>query len=330
MQGQVSWACPCSPFWLSGKEHEIRRYIVHRLFLSILSLLGATFIAFTIMRLAPGDPVLMMAGEFNVSEQARQNIKKRYGLDKPFLVQYLIFVRNATHGDLGTSYHFIGTPVTEILAKGIPVSLRFQSLTMAVAIMIAIPLGIIAALKHNTWIDTATMFFAVGGISLPSFAVATFLIVGLAVKLGWFPAAGLDTPIHYVLPTIALATRPCALLARMLRASMLEVIRQDYIATARSKGLSEVVVVIRHALKNAILPVLTIIGIMVGRILSGSFLVETIFNIPGLGRIGVTAVLQRDYPVVVGTSLLLCSFFLLVTFIVDVLYAYVDPRIKAT
>lgn len=308
----------------------MRRYVVQRLLFALLTLLGATFIAFCAMRLAPGDPVRLMAGERNVSEQVLENIRKRHGLDKPFLVQYLVFLRNAVHGDFGTSYHYIGRPVSEMLAEGIPVSLKWESVSLAIAILAAIPLGVIAALKQNTWIDSAAMFLAMAGISLPSFALATFLIVGLAVRLGWFPVAGLHTPLHYVLPSITMAAGPCALLARMLRASMLEVIRQEYITTARSKGLSEMLIVVRHALKNAMIPVLTIVGIMVGRIMSGTFLVETIFSIPGLGRIGVTAVVQRDYPVIVGATLLIAVSFVVVTLVVDILYGYVDPRIRVT
>jgi dipeptide transport system permease protein len=216
----------------------------------------------------------------------------------------------------------------EILATGIPVSLKWESVGIALAVMVGIALGVISALKQNSWLDNLTMGFALVGISLPSFALATFLIVGISLKLGWLPVAGLSTPKHYVLPALTLAAHPTALLARMIRSSMLEVIRQEYITTARAKGLSEFLIVTRHALRNALLPALTIVGIIVGRIFAGTFLIETIFNIPGLGRIAVTAVLQRDFPVILGATVLMAVAFTITTLITDICYGFLDPRIR--
>jgi ABC-type dipeptide/oligopeptide/nickel transport system permease component len=291
-------------------------------------MVGATLVAFMAMQLAPGDPIELMAGERNIDPQVVELWRQRYGLDKPVLVQYLLFLKNAIQGDLGTSYFYIGKPVTELLFEAVPVTLKWEALGLFLAIVGAVPLGIIAALKQNTWIDNVTMLFALVGISLPSFALATFLIVGISLKLGWLPVAGLDTPRHYILPAVTMAVGPMALLARMIRSSMLETIRQDYVVTARSKGLGEYAVIVRHALRNALLPAVTIVGIVIGRIFSGTFLIETIYNIPGLGRVGVTAVLQRDYPVILGATLLLSFAFLLATFFTDVLYGYLDPRIR--
>jgi ABC-type dipeptide/oligopeptide/nickel transport system permease component len=304
------------------------RYVVQRIAFMLFSILGATLVAFLAMQLAPGDPLNMMRGDRTVAPQVLEAWRHRYGLDKPLPIQYLLFLRNAVQGDLGTSYFYIGKPVTEILAVGIPVTIRWESLGLTLAILGAVPLGVISALKQNTWIDTVFMFLALAGISLPSFALATFMVILFSLKLNWLPVAGLDTPAHYVLPAVCLAVQPMALLARISRSSMLEVIRQEYITTARAKGLREKTIIWRHALRNALLPTLTVVGIVVGRVFAGTFLIETIFNIPGLGRIGVTAVLQRDYPVILGATLLLAVAFLLATLVTDLLYGLLDPRIR--
>ncbi len=304
------------------------RFLLQRLLFMLFSLFGATFLAFTASRLAPGDPVRLMLGEQNVSQEVIAAWEARYGLDKPIPVQYFYYVRNAFEGDLGTSYHYIGRPVTEIIGPAILVTLKWETAALVGAVIIAVILGTISALHQNTWLDTATMTVALVGISLPDFALATFLIVGFALRLDWLPVAGAETPAHFILPAITLATRPCALLSRMVRASMLDVINQDYMTTARAKGLQERVVIIRHGLRNALLPVLTVVGILIGRILSGSFIVETIFNIPGIGRVGVTAVLQRDYPIILGATLTLATAFLVTTFLIDLLYGVLDPRIR--
>jgi ABC-type dipeptide/oligopeptide/nickel transport system permease component len=303
-------------------------YIVQRLVFGVFSMLGATLIAFLALQLAPGDPLELMAGSTRITPEVREAWRHRYGLDRPLPVQYLIFVKNALRGDFGTSYHYIGKPVSEMLAEGIPVTARWQALGLLVAIGGAVPMGVISALRQNSWVDNLFMFFAMLGASLPSFALATFLIVGISLRLGWLPVAGLSTPSHYILPALTLAAEPAALLTRMMRSSVLETMGQDYIRTARAKGLGEWAVITRHTVRNAMLPSVTVIGVIVGRMLAGSFIVETIFNIPGLGRIGVTAVLQRDYPVVLGTTILLAAVFILVTIMTDVLYVFLDPRIR--
>ncbi|MBK8021202.1 MAG: ABC transporter permease [Chloroflexi bacterium] len=305
------------------------RYAVQRSFFIIFSLLGVTLLAFVASRLAPGDPLRLMAGDQNLPPEVIANWQARYGLDQPILVQYVYYIGNALRGDLGTSYHYIGTPVVDLLGPAILVTLRWESGALLVAIALALLLGTISALRHNTWVDTGAMSIALVGISLPDFALATFLIVIFSLRLDWLPVAGYETPAHFVLPAITLAARPCALLSRMVRASMLDVLNQDYMTTARAKGLRERSVILRHGLRNALFPVLTVIGILVGRILSGSFIVETIFNIPGVGRLGVTAVLQRDYPVILGATLALAFAFLLSTLVVDLLYGVLDPRVRA-
>lgn len=304
------------------------RFFLQRLLFMAFSLFGATFLAFSASRLAPGDPLRLMLGEQNVAPEVIEAWEVRYGLDQPIPAQYFYYVRNALEGDLGTSYHYVGVPVTELIGPAILVTLKWETVALIAAIAIAVVLGTVAALRQNTWVDTAAMTVALVGISLPDFVLATFLIVGISLGLGWLPVAGAETPAHFVLPAITLAVRPCALLSRMVRAAMLDVINQDYMTTARAKGLRERVVIMRHGLRNALLPVLTVVGILIGRILSGSFIVETIFNIPGIGRVGVTAVLQRDYPVVLGATLTLAAAFLLTTFFVDLLYGVFDPRIR--
>ncbi|MFC1959653.1 ABC transporter permease [Chloroflexota bacterium] len=304
------------------------QYFTRRLIFMIFSLIGATFLAFTATRLAPGDPIRLMAGEQNISPEVIASWEERYGLDKPIPVQYVYYVRNVLQGDLGTSYHYIGMPVADLIFPAIGVTLQWETPALFFAIIIALILGTVAALNHNKGLDSASMTVAMVGISLPDFVLATFLIVIFSLRLGWLPVAGASTPAHFILPALTLAVRPCAVLSRMVRASMLDVVSQDYMTTARAKGLSERTVIVRHGLRNAMLPILTVIGILIGRILSGSFIVETIFNIPGIGRVGVTAVLQRDYPVVLGATLTLAAAFLLTTFFVDLLYGILDPRIR--
>lgn len=304
------------------------RFLIQRTLLILLSLFVATFLAFTASRLTPGDPIRLMAGDRNIAPEVIEAWRARYGLDQPIPVQYLYYVSNLLRGDLGTSYQYIGTPVADLIFPAALMTFRWELIALVGAIVIAIGLGVVAAVWQNTPIDTGAMLLALVGISLPDFVLATFLVVIFSLQLKWLPVAGYDTAAHFVLPAITLAVRPCALISRMMRASMLEVIHQDYVRTARAKGLGGMTVIGKHALRNALLPVLTVIGIQVGRILSGAFIVETIFNIPGIGRVGVTAVLQRDYPVILGATLLLATAFLVTTLIVDLLYALVDPRIR--
>lgn len=303
-------------------------YLLRRIAFIIFSLIGATFLAFTASRLAPGNPVRLMAGEQNVAPEVIAAWEARYGLNQPIPIQYLYYVRNVLQGDFGTSYHYIGTPVMDLIGPAVLVTLRWESVALVAAIAVAVVLGVTAAVRHNTWVDTTAMFVAIIGISLPDFVLATFLVVIFALRLDWLPVAGYETPAHFVLPAITLAVRPCALISRMVRAAMLDVINQDYMRTARSKGLNERAIILRHGLSNALLPVLTVVGVVVGRILAGSFIVETIFNIPGIGRVGVTAVLQRDYPVILGATIVLATAFLITTLIIDLLYGVLDPRVR--
>ena len=304
------------------------RFLIQRTLLILLSLFVATFLAFAASRLTPGDPIRLMAGDRNIAPEVVESWRARYGLDQPIPLQYLYYVSNLLQGDMGTSYQYIGTPVSDLIIPAALMTFRWELFALVAAIVIAICLGVVAAVWQNTPIDTGAMMLALVGISLPDFVLATFLVVVFSLRLNWLPVAGYETAAHFILPAITLAVRPCALISRMMRASMLEVIHQDYVRTARAKGLSSFAVISRHALRNALLPVLTVIGVQVGRILSGAFIVETIFNIPGIGRVGVTAVLQRDYPVILGATLVRATAFLVTTLFVDILYALVDPRIR--
>ncbi len=303
---------------------------MQRVLSTVFSLFAATLIAFLASRLAPGDPIRLMIGDRSISNETVLQLQQQYGLDQSALVQYGYFVRNALSGDFGTSYYYTGKPVLQVIAPGILVSLEWEIVALAIAVIGALAMGTLSALKQNSWLDNLIMLFALSGVSLPSFALATFMIVIFSLQLGLLPVAGLTTPAHFVLPCLTMAAQPAALLARLLRASMIEVMNHEYMITARAKGLREFWVIVRHGLKNALLPSVTVLGIMVGRIMAGSFLIETVFSIPGLGRIGVQAVVQRDYPVILGITVLLSAAFLMVTLFVDLLYGWLDPRIRYT
>jgi len=202
------------------------------------------------------------------------------------------------------------------------------ALSLLGAVALAVPIGVVAAVKQNSWLDYGAMFVALAGVSLPPFVLATFLVLGLSVRLGWLPVAGLETWQGWILPAVAIGLGPCALLARIVRASMLDVLRQEYIVAARAKGLSELAVLTRHGLRNALFPAFTVVGLLVGRLVTGAFLIETLFNLPGVGRIAVNAVINRDYPVVLGVTVLLGFTFALLSLIVDLLYGVLDPRVR--
>jgi ABC-type dipeptide/oligopeptide/nickel transport system permease component len=303
-------------------------YILRRTGFMLATLLIVAFLAFAATRMTPGDPIRLMTGDRNVPPEVVEAWRARYGLDQPIPVQFGYYIRNLVRGDLGLSYQYLGTPVARLVLPATVVTLQWQVIALLVATITAVLLGVVAAAHHNTIVDNGAMFFALIGISLPDFVLATFLVIIFSLHFDLLPVAGFGTAAHLVLPVATLAVRPCALLSRMVRASMLDVIREDYVRTARAKGVAEWQVLRRHALQNALLPVLTVIGVLIGRILSGAFIVETIFNIPGIGRVGVIAVLQRDYPVVLAATLILAAAFIIVTLIVDVLYAVIDPRIR--
>ena len=309
-------------------------YVIRRLLYVIPVLFVVSLISFSLMQLVPGDPAIVIAGT-GASPAEVALIREQLGLNEPFHVQLLSWYANLFRGDLGTSL-LLGRDVIEVTVERLPVSLSIAVYALVLTLIFGIIMGIIAALRQNSWVDQAVMTVALIGVSLPNFWLALILIVLFAVELGWLPSAGyVDYRVDFVgwlrattLPAVSLAMLQMGLLARITRSTMLEVLRQDYIRTARAKGLPEHVVVGKHALKNVMIPVVTVIGIIFSVLLSGSVVIETIFSIPGVGSLLGSAILRRDYPVIQGGLLLVATMLLLLNLIIDILYAYFDPRVR--
>lgn len=302
------------------------KYIIRKLISMIPVLIGLTIIIFLILHLSPGDPVDLIVGP-NATPEVYENIRRDLGLDKPLITQYFVFVGNLLRGDFGNSI-LQRRPVLDMIIQRLPVTLEVGAWALLLSFLIAIPTGIIAAVNRNSTIDYAAMIFALIGISMPTFFLGLLLLYFFAFRLGWFPVSGYGTWKHLVLPVIAIGVTDAAVTARMVRSSMLEVIGQDYVRTARAKGLSENKVINKHALKNALIPIITLLGMRIGWIIGGSVILEIVFNRPGIGRLMVDAIFSRDYPVVQGSMLLLTASILFGNLIADILYAVADPRIK--
>ncbi|MDQ0414274.1 ABC transporter permease [Mesobacillus stamsii] len=300
-------------------------YIIKRLGSMALTLLVIITLTFFLMHSIPGSP---FNEERATSEAVQKNLESFYHLDEPLYVQYFLYLQSVVAFDFGPSIKKSSQTVNEMLGRGFPVSFELGMVTLMVAIFSGILLGIIAALRHNGIIDYLAMTIAVVGISVPNFVMATLLIQQLAVTWQILPVATWTSPKHMVLPTLALATGPMAIIARLTRASMLEVLTQDYIRTAKAKGLSPVKIVFKHALKNALLPVVTILGSLAASILTGTFVIEKIFAIPGMGKYFVESINQRDYPVIMGTTIFYSTVLVVMLFLVDLAYGILDPRIK--
>lgn len=304
------------------------KYIFRRILLLIPVILGVTFIVFSLLYITPGDPARIILGE-SAPKEAVTQLRHEMGLDKPFLVQYGTYIKKlVVNQDIGRSY-VTKRPVMKEIMDCFPSTLKLALLAVAFAILIGIPFGIISAIKQYSVFDTLSMMFALIGISMPVFWLGLLLILLFSVKLGWLPASGFNSFKHMIMPALALGAQSVAVVTRMTRSSMLEVIRQDYIRTVRAKGQKESTVVLGHALRNALIPIITIIGIQFGGLLGGAVLTESIFSIPGVGRLMVDAIKMRDYPIVQGGVLFIAVAFSVVNLLVDLLYAYVDPRIKS-
>ena len=302
------------------------RYAARRVLLLIPTLLAVYTLTFALYHVTPGGP---WDRERPVPREAIEQLNRKYGLDRPLEQQYLDYLVGVlTRFDFGPSYKNISRGVAEIIGDFFPTSARIGLLAMLLAVGLGVPLGLLAALRHNGPVDYGASFLAVIGGSVPSFVVGPILIWLFALQLGWLPTGGIDSWRNYLLPAVTLSLGPLALLARYSRAAMLEVTRLDYVRTARAKGLGEVLVVRRHALKNALIPIVTVGGVLLAEVVVGSFYVETVFAVPGIGRYFVTSVSNRDYPVLMGVTLLLASVVAVVNLIVDLLYAYLDPRIR--
>lgn len=312
-------------------------YIVRRLLQAIPTLLIISLLIFSLLYVTPGDPVDLILGteDGTVSEEQRAVVEEQWGLDKPFLVRYVDFVVNACKGDLGTSYA-TNQDVFDSVMTRMPATLKLAAFSMLLALMVSVPLGILAALKHNSIWDSMATALATVGVSLPKFWFGLVLMIFFSLRLGWLPSTGsaelsegLGTFLSYIImPAASLALGMAATQTRMIRSSMLDVLNQDYVRYARSKGLRERVVIWGHALKNAMIPVITVIGGEVGGLLGGAVVTESIFSWPGVGRLMMNSISKRDYPMIQGITLMLCISYLLVNLFIDIVYAWVDPRIR--
>jgi peptide/nickel transport system permease protein len=304
----------------------MKRFFLRRILLTVPVVLGVATLVFSLIHLIPGDPVDVILGESALPAQ-RETLRRQLGLDKPLMAQYVDFLKGLTRGDLGRSL-YSRQSVSQIIGERFPNTLLLGLAAMGVAILIAVPLGIFSALKQYSFIDNLSMFLALLGVSLPNFWLGPMLIIIFALWLDLLPVSGIGTAAHVVLPAVTLGTSMAAILTRMVRSSLLEVIRDDYMRTAQSKGLTLRWAVIRHALRNAMMPVLTVLGLQAGSILAGSIITEWIFAWPGIGRLTVIAINSRDYPIVQGCVLVIACSYVLVNLITDIAYALLDPRIR--
>ena len=302
-------------------------WVLRRVLAVVPVLLGVTLAVFSMLFLVPGDPVKMMLAEFVTTPDQIAQMRAQLHLNEPVLRQYGRFVASAARGDLGTSIRS-RRPVTTEIGENVGSTAQLAVAAMLVAIGLGVPLGLLAALARNTWLDVASMGTALLGVSMPSFWLGLLLIFVFSLHLAWFPATGGGDLPHLVLPSVTLGTIAAAIIARLTRSSMLEVLGQDYVRTARAKGLGGFAVVVRHALKNALIPIITIFGLQFGNLLAGAVIVETVFSRPGLGRLIVGGILSKDFPLVQGVVLFVATVYVLINVLVDVAYAYADPRIR--
>jgi len=310
-------------------------YIFKRIFMTIPVMVVVALFVFLLLRLSPGDPAAVIAGDYATAEDV-QKIREKLGLSEPIVVQFVTWLGSLIQGDLGTSI-FSNKPVTELIAQRLEPTLMLALTTIIFSILVAVPLGTIAAFRAGSWIDRLVMLFSVGGFSVPVFVLGYILIYYFSITWRILPVQGYRSPFedgmlpfiqHIILPTLTLSVIYIALLARMTRASVMEVLEEDYIRTARAKGLSEVKILMRHALGNAAVPIVTVIGIGIALLIGGVVVTESVYNIPGLGRLVLDAVLARDYPIIQGLILFFSLIYVLLNLIIDLTYTLFDPRIK--
>lgn len=304
------------------------RYIFKRILMMIPVLLGVLFLVFTMNEISPGDPAAMIAGDA-ASVEVVEQIREDLGLNKPLPVRFFNYTKNLVlHGDLGTSYK-TKRPVLDEVMDRLPTTILLSLTSAAFAVFLSIPIGIISAIKQNTWIDNLLMVLALIGVAMPAFWQGLMTIILFSVKLGWFPSYGFTTPAHWFMPVLTIGTGAMASLVRITRSSMLEVIRQDYIRTARAKGQTERKVIISHALRNSMIPIITAIAIQLGSMLGGAIVTETVFAIPGIGMLMIQSIKARDYPTIQGAVVVIAVMFSLLNLVVDIIYTFVDPRLKS-
>ena len=302
------------------------RFLARRLALTVPVLLGVATLVFSLIHLIPGDPAQAMLGE--AAPQADvQELRHRLGLDRPLFEQYAIFLRGLVRGDLGTSLR-TGAPVTSQIVERMPATFELAAAAMLVAILVSMPLGIAAAVRRGTVVDHAAMTLSLAGVSVPNFWLGPLMAIVFAVELGWLPVSGRGTWAHLVLPAVSLGAALAAILARMTRTTMLEELREQYVQAARARGVSRLRAVLRHAFRNSLIPVVTLIGLQFGAVLTGAVITETIFAWPGIGRLLIQSIGFRDYPLVQGCILLIALTYVGVNLLTDMLYGVLDPRIR--
>ena len=301
------------------------RYVLKRVFMMLVTLFVIIAFTFVLMRSIPGGP---FTAEKRLPDRVLKALDAKYHLDDPLPKQFFDYMLGVLRMDLGPSFSYEGTTVNDLIAKGFPVSARLGAIAVVFLLIVAVPMGLWAALRHGRFTDMFLMLLATLGVTIPSFILAMLSLYVFAFKLGWVPTFGLDHWKGYILPVVTLSGYSIAFIARLMRSSLLEVMGQDYIRTARSKGMSETRVVVKHALRNALLPVVTVVGPMIAGLLTGSFVIEKIFALPGIGKYFVLSVSNRDYPMIMGTTLFFAVFFVCMIFLVDLMYGVIDPRIK--
>lgn len=312
-------------FTLFSFHQKMTVYVLKRLVGTLVTLVVVASLTFLLLRILPGGP---FDQDKVLAPEVLANIEAKYNLNAPLFTQYIDYMKGIAVGDLGESYKYIGRSVSDIIKESFPATFQLGIYAILVSFLIGIPAGLFSASKHNTSTDNAIMVLAVSGVSLPNFLFATIFILIFSIHLDWLPAALWTDTANYILPSIVLGIRPAAVIARLTRASVLDVIRSDYIRTARSKGLAERVVLFKHVLKNSLLPVLTYSGPLIAGVITGSFIIEHIFAIPGMGKHLIQSVTNRDYPLILGLTLLYSTVLIVANLVVDLLYSFFDPRIK--
>lgn len=300
------------------------RFILKRLLAALLTLFVVATLTFALMNIIPGGP-------FNTEKATKKQVEaleRKYGLDKPLVEQYFLYLGRLVRLDLGDSYKRIGYTVNEILGEKFPISAKLGAVTLIIAVGVGIPIGTVAAFKRNKLLDRVVMFASTLGIAVPNFVMATLMLTFFGVFLAWLPTLGLSSWKHYIMPSIALSFYPTSFIARLMRSSMLDVLSQDYIKTARAKGLLEPKVLFKHALRNSIIPVVTYLGPLTATVLTGGFVIERIFTIPGMGKFFIESINNRDYPLIMGVTVFYSAILIIMNLIVDLLYGVIDPRVK--
>lgn len=303
----------------------MQRYLIRRIFWLLPVLIFISLVTFALMHSVPGGP---WDKDKKLPASVVENLNRKYGLDKPAWEQYVSFLTNAAQGDLGVSFSYQDRKVTDVIREGIPVTATLALAALIVAVFVGIPLGMAAALKQNTWVDYASLFFATAGASVPNFVLGIVMIIVFSVGLHLLPTGGWGTPDKMLMPALALGLYPAALLARITRASMIEALSQDYVRTAQAKGLADQVILSRHVFKNGLIPVVTVLGPAAANLIAGSFIIESVFAVPGIGRFFIQGIFARDYGLMMGMTLFYAVVIAIANLLVDLLYAFIDPRIR--